>query len=119
MKNTKKLNMLTILTAAILMSSFMLANSNPTFAKKSHCDKNDTVCKMTAKNIKNGNSKGNKGTDGTKGTDGANGISITDKRGNNDSNVVEEQTLLDNSTASAPASAPIGSGTENPFRFLM
>ena len=60
MKNTKKLNMLTILTAGILMSSFMLANSNPIFAKKSHCDKNDTVCKMTAKNIKNGNSKGNK-----------------------------------------------------------
>ena len=58
--------MLTILTAGILMSSFMLANSNPVFAKKSHCDKNDTVCKMTAKNIKNGNSKGNKGTDGTK-----------------------------------------------------
>ncbi|MGB8102270.1 MAG: hypothetical protein WCE96_11405 [Nitrososphaeraceae archaeon] len=109
MKNTKKLNMLTILTAGILMSSFMLANSNPVFAKKSHCDKNDTVCKMTAKNIKNGNSKGNKGTDG------ANGISITDKRRNNDSNVVEEQTLLDNSTASAP----IGSGSENPFGFPM
>ena len=117
--------MLTILTAGILMSSFMLANSNPVFAKKSHCDKNDTVCKMTAKNIKNDNSKSNKGTDGTKstdgtkGTDGANGISITDKRGNNDSNVVEEQTLLDNSTASAPASAPIGSGSENPFGFPM
>ena len=113
--------MLTILTAGILMSSFMLVNSNPVFAKKSHCDKNDTVCKMTAKNIKNGSSKGNKGTDGTKGTDGANGISITDKRGNNDSNVVEEQTLLDNSTASAPASAsaPIGSGSENPFGFPM
>ena len=74
---------------------------------------------MTAKNIKNGSSKSNKGTDGTKGTDGANGISITDKRGNNDSNVVEEQTLLDNSTASAPASAPIGSGSENPFGFPM
>ena len=58
-----------------------------------------------------------KGTDGTKGTDGANGISITDKRRNNDSNVVEEQTLLDNSTA--PASAPIGSGSENPFGFPM
>ena len=107
------------------MSSFMLANSNPTFAKKSHCDKNDTVCKMTAKNIKNGDSKGNKGTDGTKGTDsangkdGADGISIIDKRGNNDSNVVEEQTPLDNSTASASASAPIGSGSENPFGFPM
>ena len=57
--------------------------------------------------------------DGTKGTDGTNGISITDKRGNNDSNVVEEQSLLDNSSASASASAPIGSGSENPFGFPM
>ena len=54
MNNNTKLTMMTILTAGILMSSFMLANTNPTFAKKNkQCDETETFCQPTAKNIKN------------------------------------------------------------------
>ena len=43
MNNNTKLTMMTILTAGILMSSFMLANTNPTFAKKNkQCDETET-----------------------------------------------------------------------------
>ena len=96
--------MMTILTAGILMSSFMLANTNPTFAKKNkQCVETETYCQTTAKNIKTASTSGEKGkdgakgasikgTDGAKGKDGANGITITDNQVSNDSNVLEEKT---------------------------
>ena len=59
-----------------------------------------------------------------KGKDGANGITITGKPGSNDSNNVEEETQLENSTtiasnASASTSAMDNSGTANPFKLPM
>ena len=119
---------MTILTAGILISSFMLANINPTFAKKNkQCDKTGTFCQTTAKNIKNSSPSGENGKDGTKGKDGANGMTTTGKPGkpgSNDSNIVEEDTQLDNSTtiasnASASTSAMDNSGAANPFRLPM
>ena len=68
MNNTTMLTMMTILTAGILLSSFMLPNTNPTFAKKiKQCDKTETFCQTTAKNIKNSTPSGENGKDGTKG----------------------------------------------------
>jgi hypothetical protein len=119
MNNTTKLTFMTILTAGILISSFMLPNTNPTFAKKTkQCDKTGTLCQTTAKNIKNSS------TSGEKGKDGANGITITGKHGSNDSNVIEEETQLDNSTtaasnATASTSAIDNSGAANPFGLPM
>ena len=67
MNNTAKLTMMAILTAGILISSFMLANTNPTFAKKiKQCDKTETFCQTTAKNLKNSSPSGENGKDGTK-----------------------------------------------------
>ena len=119
MNNNTKLTMMTILTAGVLMSSFMLANTNPTFAKKNkQCDKTGTFCQTTAKNIKNSSPSGENGKDGT------NGITITGKQGINESNIVEEDTQLDNSTtiasnASASTSAMDNSGAANPFGLPM
>ena len=45
--------------------------------------------------------------DGTKGKDGANGITITGKPGSNDSNIVEDDTQLDNSTTIASNASAI------------
>jgi hypothetical protein len=136
MNNTTKLTFMTILTAGILISSFMLPNTNPTFAKKTkQCDKTGTLCQTTAKNIKNSSTSGEKGKDGAngasvkgldgaKGKDGANGITITGKHGSNDSNVVEEQTQLYNSTTTASnvtasTSTIDNSGAANPFGLPM
>jgi hypothetical protein len=119
MNNTTKLTIMTILTAGILISSFMLANINPTFAKKNkQCDKTGTFCQTTAKNVKNSSPSGEKGKDG------ADGITITGKPGSNDSNIVEDDTQLDNSTtiasnASASTSAMDNSGAANPFGLPM
>ncbi|MGA8914852.1 MAG: hypothetical protein WB474_02570, partial [Nitrososphaeraceae archaeon] len=80
MNNNTKLTMMTILTAGILMSSFMLANTNPTFAKKNkQCDETETFCQPTAKNIKNTSTSVEKGKDEAKRKDGAHGITITGK----------------------------------------
>jgi hypothetical protein len=125
MNNTTKLTMMTILTAGILISSFMLSNTNPAFAKKNkQCDKTGTFCQTTGKNVKNSSPSGENGKDGTKGKDGANGITITGKPGSNDSNIAEEDTQLDNSTtiasnASASTSAMDNSGAANPFGLPM
>ena len=136
MNNTIKLTIMTILTAGILISSFMLANTNPTFAKKNkQCDEIQTYCQTTTKNIKTATTSGEKGKDGAKGdsikgkdgakgTDGAHGITITGNHGSNDTNVVEEETQLDNSTtiasnASASTSAIDNSGAANPFGLPM
>src|SRR6476646_2786967 len=101
MNNNTKLTMMTILTAGILMSSFMLANTNTTFAKKNkQCVETETYCQSIAKNIKTASTSGEKGKEGAKGAsikgkdgakskDGANGITITGKQESNDSNVVE------------------------------
>lgn len=115
---------MTILTAGILISSFMLANISPTFAKKNkQCDKTGTFCQTTAKNAKNSIPSGENGEDGAKGKDGADGT-ITGKPGSNDSNIVEDDTQLDNSTtiasnASASTSAMDNSGAANPFGLPM
>jgi hypothetical protein len=125
MNNTTKLTIMTILTAGILISSFMLANINPTFAKKNkQCDKTGTFCQTTAKNIKNSSPSGENGKDGAKGKEGADGITMTGKPGSNDSNIVEEETQLDNSTtiasnASASSSAMDNSGAASPFSLPM
>jgi len=137
MNNNTKLTMMTILTAGILMSSFMLANTNPTFAKKNkQCDQTETFCQTTTKNVKTASTSGEKGKDGAKGAsikggadgakgkDGAHGIIITGKQGSNDSNVVEEKTQSVNSTtiasnASASTSAIDNSGGANPFDLPM
>src|SRR6478735_1884602 len=119
MNNNTKLAMMTILTAGILMTSFMLANINPTFAKKNkQCVETETYCQTIAKNMKSAS------TSGEKGKDGAKGITITDNQVSNDSNVLEEKTQLDNSTsissnASASTSAIDNSGAANPFGLPM
>ena len=90
MNNNTKLTMMTILTAGILMSSFMLTNTNSTFAKKNkQCDETETYFKPVLKNIKNTVTSGEKGKDGAKGKDsiegkdgakgkdGAHGITMT------------------------------------------
>ena len=74
--------------------------------------------------IKNSSPSGENRKDGTKGKDGANGITITGKPGSTDSNIVEEDTQLDNSTtiasnASASTSAMDNSGAANPFGLPM
>ena len=103
----------------------MLANINPTFAKKNkQCDKTGTFCQTTAKNIKNSSPSGENGKDGAKGKEGADGITMTGKPGSNDSNIVEEETQLDNSTtiasnASASTSEMDNSGAANPFGLPM
>ncbi|MFI5405381.1 MAG: hypothetical protein ACHQ1D_02580 [Nitrososphaerales archaeon] len=110
MNNATKLTVMTILAVGILISSFMVSNTNPAFAKKNkQCDKTGTFCQTTAKNIKNSSPSGENGKDGT------NGITITGKQGINESNIVEEDTQLDNSTtiasnASASTSAMDNSG---------
>ena len=114
MNNTTKLTIMTILTAGILISSFMLANINPTFAKKNkQCDKTGTFCQTTAKNVKNSSPSGENGKDGTKGKDGADGITITGKPGSNDSNIVEDDTQLDNSTTIASNASASTSEMDN------
>ena len=103
----------------------MLANINPTFAKKNkQCDKTGTFCQTTAKNVKNSSPSGENGKDGTKGKDGADGITITGKPGSNDSNIVEDDIQLDNSiiiasNSSVSTSAMDNSKATNPFGLPM
>ena len=117
--------MMTILTTGILISSIMLSNTNPIFAKKNkQCDKTDTFCQTNTKNTKNSSPSGENGKDVAKGKDGAQGITKTGKPGSNDSNIVEEETQLDNSTtiasnASASSSAMDNSGAASPFSLPM
>ncbi len=62
MNYTTKLTFMTILTAGILISSFMLPNTNPTFAKKTkQCDKTRKLCQTPGKNIKKIRTAGEKG----------------------------------------------------------